>query len=142
MPDDAAAESATVAEGTGAERSAAELLSNLAAETSALVRQELALFRAELRRIFGRAGQGAAALAVGAFLAFGGWLALLAAAVLGLATAIPAWLAALGVAVANLAAGAALCWFGRRRLAVRSLRPRRTLANLREDAAWFRERLR
>jgi membrane protein len=67
---------------------------------------------------------------------------LLAAAVLGLATAIPAWLAALCVALANLAAGAALCWFGRRRLAIRALKPRRTLDSLREDAAWFRERLR
>ena len=125
-----------------ADRSITTLLSDLASETILLIRQEMALLKAELSEKFSRVGQGATALGAGALIAFSGWLVLLAAAVLGLATVVPAWLAALIVALIALAIGGALVFIGKSRFDADSLMPRRTLRSLREDEAWLRERLR
>ena len=57
-------------------RPVAALLSDLAGETSTLVRQEIALFKAELNEKLTRMGVGAGALAAGGVIAFSGWLAL------------------------------------------------------------------
>jgi hypothetical protein len=125
-----------------ADRSITALLSDLANETVLLIRQEMALLKAELQEKFGRIGQGATALGAGALMAFSGWLVLLAAAVLGLATVLPAWLAALIVAIVVLAIAGVLVFIGKSRFDADSLIPRRTLRSLREDEAWLRERLR
>jgi uncharacterized membrane protein YqjE len=124
------------------DRSITALLSDLASETVLLIRQEMALLKAELQEKFGRIGQGATALGAGALMAFSGWLVLLAAAVLGLATVLPAWLAALIVAIVVLAIAGVLVFIGKSRFDADSLMPRRTLRSLREDEAWLRERLR
>jgi Putative Actinobacterial Holin-X, holin superfamily III len=141
-PDDPSTASQPAAEHPAAERSATQLLSDLADETSALLRQELALFKTELGQKLGRAAHGVVALAVGALLVFTGWCAVQAAATLGLCAIAPPWLAASIVALANLAAGAGLLWFARRRLGSRSLALGRTMRSLRADAAWLRERVR
>ena len=125
-----------------ADRSITALLSDLASETVLLVRQELALFKAELQEKFGRIGQGATALGIGVFIALSGWGVLLAAAVLGLATVLPAWLAALIIAIIALAIGVVLILVGNSRFDADALMPRRSLRSLREDEAWLRERLR
>jgi hypothetical protein len=125
-----------------ADRSVAALLSDLAGETILLVRQEIALLKAELLEKFSLIGQGATALGAGVLIAFSGWLVLLAAAVLGLAEAVPAWLAALIVGLVVLAIAGALLWFGKSRFDARSLTPTRSLRSLREDQAWLKERLR
>ena len=124
------------------ERSIATLLSDLASESVLLVRQELALLKAELHEKFSRVGQGASALTAGGLIAYSGWLVLLAAAVLGLATVWPPWLAALLVGLAALAIGGGLLLLGKSRLDAQSLTPHRSLRSLREDEAWLRERLR
>ena len=124
------------------ERSITTLLSDLASETILLIRQELALLKAELHEKFSRVGQGATALGAGALIAYSGWLVLLAAAVLGLATVVPAWLAALIVALVALAIGGALVFIGKSRFDADSLMPQRSLRSLREDEQWLRERLR
>jgi|SRR5947207_4955655 len=125
-----------------ADRSIAVLLSDLANETILLVRQEIALLKAELREKFGRMGQGATALGAGVVLAFSGWHVLLACAVLGLATVVQPWLAALIVAVVVLAIGGVLLLIGKKRLDADNLVPRRTMRTLREDEEWIRERMR
>jgi len=125
-----------------ADRSITTLLSDLAGETILLIRQELALLKAELHEKFSRVGQGATALGAGALIAYSGWLVLLAAAVLGLATVLPAWLAALIVALVALAIGGALVYIGKSRFDTDSLMPQRSLRSLREDEQWLRERLR
>ena len=125
-----------------AERSITTLLSDLASETILLIRQEMALLKAELHEKFSRVGQGATALGAGALIAYSGWLVLLAAAVLGLATVLPAWLAALIVALVALAIGGALVYIGKSRFDADSLIPQRSLRSLREDEQWLRERLR
>jgi Putative Actinobacterial Holin-X, holin superfamily III len=123
------------------ERSVAGLLSDLAGETSMLVRQEIALFKTELREKLGMLGLGAGALAAGGLVAFSGWLVLLAAAVLGLSNLVAPWLAALIVGIVVLALGAGLLFFGKSRLDPDGLVPRRTLNSLREDEAWIREQV-
>src|SRR5204862_7403019 len=110
-----------------ADRSIATLLSDLASETILLIRQELALLKAELHEKFSRVGQGVTALGAGALIAFSGWLVLLAAAVLGLATVLPGWLAALIVALVVLAIAGALLFIGKSRFDTDSLMPPRTL---------------
>jgi hypothetical protein len=122
-------------------RSVATLLSDLAGETSALVRQEIALFKAELSEKLTRMGVGAAALAAGGVIAFSGWLALLAAAILGLSHALAPWLSALIIGVVVIALGAGLALFGKGRLKADALVPHRTLNSLREDEAWLRDQV-
>jgi hypothetical protein len=122
-------------------RPVAALLSDLAGETSTLVRQEIALFKAELSEKLTRMGVGAAALAAGGVIAFSAWLALLAAAILGLSHVLAPWLSALIVGVLVLAIGAGLAVFGKSRLNADALVPRRTLNSLREDEAWIRDQV-
>jgi hypothetical protein len=122
-------------------RPVSALLSDVAAETSLLVRQEIALFKAELSEKLGRAGSGAGALAAGGIIAFSGWLALLAAAILGLSYAVAPWLAALIVGILVVALGGGLVLFGKSRLKADALVPRRTLNSLREDEAWIRDQV-
>ena len=102
----------------------------------------MALLKAELHEKFGQVGRGATALGAGALIAYSGWLALLAAAILGLATVLPAWLAALIIGLLVVAIGGLLLFIGKSRFEADSLMPRRTLRSLREDEAWLRERLR
>jgi hypothetical protein len=122
-------------------RPVAALLSDLAGETSTLVRQEIALFKAELSEKLTRMGVGAAALAAGGVIAFSGWLALVAAAILGLSHVLAPWLSALiiGILVIGLAGGLVL--FGKSRLNADALVPRRTVNSLREDRAWIRDQV-
>lgn len=123
------------------DRSVAALLSDLASETATLVRQEIALFKAELREKLARVGQGVGAIAAGGLVAFSGWLVLLAAAVLGLSNVVEPWLAALIVGVVVLVLGAGLLFFGKSRLDADALVLRRTINSLRDDEAWIRDQL-
>ena len=122
-------------------RPVAALLSDLAGETSTLVHQEIALFKAELNEKLAQIGLGAGALAAGGVIAFSGWLALVAAAILGLSYVLAPWLSALIVGVVVIALGAGLALFGKSRLNADALVPRRTLNSLREDEAWIRDRV-
>jgi Putative Actinobacterial Holin-X, holin superfamily III len=115
------------------DRSVAELLSDFANEIGTLIRQEIALFKAEFGEKLGRTGMGVAAIAAGGLVAFSGWLAVIAAAILGLCNVLSPWLAALLVGVVVIAIGAALLWFGKSRLDADALVPRRTLNSLRAD---------
>jgi len=122
-------------------RPVAALLADLAAETSTLVRQEIALFKAELSEKLTRTGVGAGALAAGGVIAFSGWLALIAAAIFGLSNVLSPWLSALIIGVIVIALGAGLALFGKSRLKADALVPHRTLNSLREDQAWIRDQV-
>jgi hypothetical protein len=122
-------------------RPVAALLSDLAGETSTLVRQEIALLKAELSESLARIGLGAGALAAGGVIAFSGWLALVAAAILGLSYVLAPWLSALIIGIVVIALGAGLALFGKSRLKADALVPRRTLNSLREDEAWIRDKV-
>jgi Putative Actinobacterial Holin-X, holin superfamily III len=94
-----------------------DLVRQAADQISRLVRDELALARAEMVEKGKRVGSGAGLLGGGGVVALYGVAALLTAIVLGLAEAMPAWLAALIVAVALFAAAGVLAVIGRRQVA-------------------------
>lgn len=100
-----------------AEPTARELTVQLAEELSRLVRDEIALARAELSASVRRAKGGGILLAVAAVVGLAGGAVLVATAVAGIAVALPVWLAALIVG-GGLSLIAAVCGL----LAVRSLR--------------------
>ena len=88
---------------SASEASVGQLVERLSAQVSALVRDEMALATAEMKRKGAQAGIGIGIGGVGAVVALLGFGALVAAAVLGLATVLAAWLAALLVGVVLLA---------------------------------------
>lgn len=96
--------------------STADLVRQAADQISRLVRDELALARAEMVRKGKRAGLGAGLLGAAGAVALFGVAALLAAVILGLAEGLPAWLSALIVAVALFAAAGVLAVVGRRQV--------------------------
>jgi hypothetical protein len=106
---------ASVGASAGAsEASTGELVRQAAEQISRLVRDELALARAEMTEKGKKAGVGAGLLGGGGVVALYGVAALLTAIVLGLAEAMPAWLAALIVAVLLFAVAGGLAVFGRK----------------------------
>ncbi|MGH3901341.1 MAG: phage holin family protein [Pseudonocardiaceae bacterium] len=80
---------------SGADSSVGQLVERLSAQISALVRDEMVLATAEMKRKGAQAGVGIGIGSAGAVIALLGLGALVAGAVLGLATVLAAWLAAL-----------------------------------------------
>jgi hypothetical protein len=87
-----------------------ELVHDLSQQTSQLVREELALAKAEMREKGKHAGLGLGLFSGAGLLAFFGGAALIATAILALALALPAWLAALVVTLVLFAAAGVACW--------------------------------
>lgn len=98
------------------EASIGELVSRLAEETSALVRDELRVAQLEMTRKGRYAGLGAGLVGGAGMLAAFGVACLVAAAVLGLAVAVSAWLSALIVGAALLVVGGVLGLIGKREI--------------------------
>jgi uncharacterized membrane protein YqjE len=94
--------------------STGELVSRLSEQVSTLVREELALARAEMTEKGKRAGTGAGLLGGGGVLALYGVGALLATVVIALDLALPLWLAALIVTVVLFAVAGVLALVGRK----------------------------
>src|ERR687894_2354696 len=84
------------------DRALGELFSELAQETSTLVRQEVNLAKVEMSQKASRAGKQVGVLAAGGAVAYAGLLAILAAVIVLLDNVMPLWLSALlvGIAVA------------------------------------------
>jgi uncharacterized membrane protein YqjE len=95
-----------------ADASVKELVERMSAQVSALVRDEMALATAELKRKGAQAGLGVGIGGVGAVVALLGLGVLAAAAVLGLATVLAAWLAALIIGVILLGLAGLISVFG------------------------------
>jgi uncharacterized membrane protein YqjE len=95
------------------ERPAAELVRELSAQVSTLVRQELELARVELAAKGKEAGLGAGMFGGAGLMALYGVGAVVAAAILALATAVAAWLAAIIVAVVLFAIAGVLALLGK-----------------------------
>jgi hypothetical protein len=121
--------------------STGELVRQAAEQISRLVRDELALAKAEMTAKGKRAGIGAGLLGGGGAVALYGVAVLIAAAILGLAEAMPAWLAALIVGVLLLGAAGALALVGRARVreALPAV-PEETVRSVRADIDEVKER--
>ena len=126
---------------TREERSLGDLFSELATETSTLVRQEVALAQVELTQKATRVGKNVGFLVVGGAVGYAALLAVIAAVIIGLANFIPAWAAALIVGVivgivAYLLVSSALT-----ALKKTDLTPRETVDTLKEDAQWLKNQM-
>lgn len=122
--------------------SAAELVTRLSDQVSTLVRDELELATAELKRKGGQAGVGVGLSGAGVVLAWFGVAALVTAGVLGLAEAVPAWLAAMIVGLALLLVAAVLARVGVGRVkAATPPVPQRAIHETRADVAAVKEGL-
>ena len=99
-----------------------ELTAQLGEQLPRLMRDEVALARAELFARGKQAKVGGGMLAAAVVVGLGGWLAMVAAAIAGLAGALPVWASALVVGVALAVAAGSLVALGRSRLA-RSVPP-------------------
>ncbi|HYR08179.1 MAG TPA: YhjD/YihY/BrkB family envelope integrity protein [Longimicrobium sp.] len=120
------------------ERPLGELLRSLSRDAAFLVRQEIALARAELTRSIGTVARNSVLVVIGAVLAAPGALVLLAALVIGVGDLLGDRyaLGALLVGVVMLGAGGALMFIGIRRAKRARVVPEATIATLRETGAW------
>lgn len=121
-----------------AEPSLGELVAQASADLSTLARKEIELAKAEIGAEVAKVGKGAGLLGGAGFLGHLALIFLSLAAMFGLAHWMPlGWAAAtLAALFGVLAAGLAL--LGKRTLSSLDPAPHRTIATLKEDAAWAR----
>lgn len=113
--------------------SAAGLLSRLFGDFAALLRNEVALWKAELAESTTRAKAGVAALIGAVATLLAGTLALVAAVILGLAKVMEPWLAALIIGVLITVVGGVLLVGARKKLVPPHIEIDRTRAAVRHD---------
>jgi Putative Actinobacterial Holin-X, holin superfamily III len=94
-----------------------ELTAQLGEQVSRLVRDEIALARAELFASGRQAVLGGGMLSAAAVVGLTSWLAMVAAAIAGIAMGLPVWASALIVSVVLAAGAGGLMLLGKRRLA-------------------------
>jgi len=120
--------------------STVDLINRAAAQISTLVRDEVALARAELASKTRQVGLGGGLLGGAAMLGLFGLALLLALAVVVLDLVWPLWLAVLVVMVAVLAAAGIAALMGKRRLArATPIAPTETMASVAADVATVRQ---
>ncbi len=125
------------------DRSLGELFSELAQETSTLVRQEVTLAKTEMTAKATRVGKDIGFLAVGGMIAYAGLLAIIAAVLLLLGSnGVPWWLSALIVGLVVAGIGYVLVQRGLTALKREDLTPRQTIESLKEDTQWAKEQVR
>lgn len=133
------------------ERSLGDLFSELASDTSTLVRQEVALAQTEMTQKATVVGKNVGFLAAGGAVGYTALLVILAAIVIGLTQLISflsgwqlitsAWIAA---AIVGLAVGAVAYFLVTSALAKlqnMELTPRQTVETLKEDAEWLKNQV-
>ena len=123
------------------ERPLGELFSDLATETSNLVRNEVALAKVELTSKANKLGKNIGSLAIGGAVAYAGLLGVGAGVIMLLGRVIPNWLAA--IIVGLVVAGIAWLMIGKAMTALRNveLKPEETVESLKEDAQWIKDQI-
>jgi VIT1/CCC1 family predicted Fe2+/Mn2+ transporter len=115
------------------------LVHQLTEETSALVRSEVELAKAELTAKGKAAGIGAGLFGTAGLLGFLGAAVLITTVILALDLVLPAWAAALIVAVVLLGAAGAVALLGRNKVSEAvPAKPERTVENVRQDVDTFK----
>jgi Flp pilus assembly protein TadB len=120
-------------------RSLGELFSELAQETSTLVRQEVNLAKTEMSHKASRAGKQVGVLAAGGAVAYAGLLAILAGVIVLLDNVMPLWLSALLVGVVVAVVGYLLVRRALDALKREDFAPRETMETLKEDQQWAKD---
>ncbi|HEX8904395.1 MAG TPA: phage holin family protein [Longimicrobiaceae bacterium] len=127
---------------SAAEPQLGDLFRQLAQDSATLVRQEMALAKAELRENVKSVARDTAKIAVGAVLAVVGALVLVLFLVLLLGDALGKyWLGALIVGVLLLAIGGFLAMGAMKRLKKDTITPDQTLQTLKEDKQWLQSEM-
>jgi hypothetical protein len=125
------------------ERTLGELFSDLSRDTRTLIQEEVRLAKIELSEQASSMGRGAGVAVGGGLVAYGGLLALIAAAVLGLiAAGLPPWAGALLGGMAAAALGYLMVRSGIATIRAVNIAPRKTVETLKEDAQWLKEQTR
>lgn len=133
------------------ERSLGDLFSELATETSTLVRQEVALAQVEITKKATAAGKQIGFLVVGGAVGYAALLVILTALILGLTlliAAITGWSSIASALIASLVIGAAVAGIAYvlvdsalSALKNLDLAPRQTIESVKEDAQWIKEQV-
>jgi hypothetical protein len=124
------------------ERSVGELFTNLANETSTLVRQEVQLASQEMTAKATRAGKQLVYILAGLLVAVVSVLALLFALIFGLATVLELWKSALLVGIVAAAIAIFAVFKGIAALRAMKLLPEQTIRTLKEDKQWLQQQTR
>ena len=124
------------------ERSIGELFSELASETTTLVRQEVQLAKIELAQKAAQVGKEVGFIGLGGAVAYGGFLAVLAAVILLIGQFIPLWLSALIIGLVVLGVGYFLSQQHLHALKQLDATPQATVETLRQDKQWAKEQMR
>src|ERR671917_2648777 len=124
------------------DRSLGELFSELAQETSTLVRQEVDLAKTEMSQKASRVGKDVGFLAAGGAVAYAGLLAVLAGIIVLLGQIIPMWLSALLLGLVVAGVGYVLVREGLEALKREELAPRQTIETIKEDQQWAKDQMR
>lgn len=133
--------------GQRADRSLTDLLKELRDETTALVREEVALAKTELSEKVSRVARNSGYLIAGSLIAFAGIVVLLLAAsaglyvglvAMGLANATAGWLAPLIVGLLVVVIGYAFVRKAISTLQNESAVPQRTMKTIRDDKDWMK----
>lgn len=131
--------------GSGAQPALGALFSRLFRQSVALVQEEVELAKAEVGEKASLAASGATRLAIGAAVAYAGFLALLVAMANGLVLVLPPehaiWLAPLIVGVVVMIVGLILLQSGKGDLKAKNLKLSRTMHSLRRDGQVVKEHL-
>ncbi len=124
------------------DRSLGELFSELAQETTTLVRHEVNLAKVEISDKASRASKHVGFLAAGGAVAYAGLLAILAGVIALLNAVMPLWLAALLVGLVVAAVGYFLVRRSLDALKREDFAPRQTMETLKEDQRWAKDQTR
>src|SRR5918997_5455566 len=124
------------------DRSLGELFSELAQDTSTLVRQEVQLAKTEMGQKASRLGKDVGFLAVGGAVAYAGLLAIIAGIIVLVGQVIPMWLSAFLVGLVVAGVGYFLVRRGLDALKREDLAPRQTIETLKEDQQWAKDQTR
>ncbi len=126
---------------TKEEKSLGDLFSELASETSNLVKQEVSLAQAEITQKAVKVGKNVGFLVVGGAIGYAALLAFIAALIIGLSYVIPAWAAALIVGIVVALAAAVMIMSALNALKNMGLTPTQTVETLKEDAQWLKDQM-
>ena len=135
--------------GTRDERGLADLLKDLRDETTTLLRQEVALAKTEISEKGSRVGRNVASLAVGGLVAYAGLMFILLAASYGIDSALRAagldaditrWLGPLAVGVVVAIIGYTMVQKAISTLKRESIVPEQTVASVKENTQWVKQR--
>ncbi len=129
-------------QGRREERAIGDLFNDLSRDMSRLVRDEVTLAKKELTQKTTKAGIDVAWLVAAGSIIYGGFLVLLATAVIALAIVLDWWLSALIIGAVTIAIGGAIAWYYWTKLSSINPTPQKTVETLQEDKEWMKEQAR